>query len=94
MEAWPAGLQASPFRLRSYEFRTSWFTAVCPKMTGVADDVQRGQDTLTVRLGPLPVPWRTTAIAALCDWFNDTRVCYPGSSLILRFEVKDRPGTT
>jgi transposase len=57
-------------------------------------DIIPGQDTLTIRLSPLSAPRRTTAIAALCDWLNDARVCYPGTSLTLRFEVKDHPGTT
>lgn len=57
-------------------------------------DIIPGQDTLTIRLSPLSAPRRTTAIAALCDWLNDARACYPGTSLILRFKVKDHPGTT
>jgi hypothetical protein len=57
-------------------------------------DIIPVQDTLTIRLSPLSAPRRTTAIAALCDQLNDARVCYPGTSLTLRFEVKDHPGTT
>ncbi len=57
-------------------------------------DIIPGDGTLTVRPGPLSATRRTRAIAALCGQLNDTRVCYPGTSLVLRFEVKDHPGTT
>ncbi|HXZ72207.1 MAG TPA: helix-turn-helix domain-containing protein [Streptosporangiaceae bacterium] len=57
-------------------------------------DIIPGHGTLTIRLSPLSAPRRTRAIAALCDQLNDARVCYPGTSLTLRFEVKDHPATT
>jgi len=47
---------------------------------------------LLVRLDPLTAPRRTRALAALCDQLNQTRTAYPGTDLILRYEVKDHPG--
>ena len=55
-------------------------------------DIIPGDGTLTIRLGPLTAPRRTRAITALCDQLNDTATCYPGTGLVLRFEVKDHPG--
>ena len=57
-------------------------------------DILPGDGILTIRLGPLSAPRRTRAIAALYDQLNGTRTPYPGTGLILRFEVKDHPGTT
>ncbi|HXZ75930.1 MAG TPA: helix-turn-helix domain-containing protein [Streptosporangiaceae bacterium] len=57
-------------------------------------DIIPGDGTLTIRLSPLGAPRRTRAIAALCGWLNDAAACYPGTSLVLHFEVKDHPGTT
>lgn len=68
--------------------------AVIREALHASGDIIPGQDTLTIRLSPLSAPRRTAAIAALCDWLNDARICYPGTSLALRFEVKDHSGTT
>ena len=46
-----------------------------------------------VRLEPLSAPRRTRALAALCDQLNTTETRYPGTSLILRYQVKTHPGT-
>jgi hypothetical protein len=54
-------------------------------------DIIPGDGTLTVRLGPLSAPRRTAALAALCDQLNTTAASYPGTQLILRYEVKDHP---
>ncbi len=37
---------------------------------------------------PLTAPRRTQALAALCDQLTQTRACYPGTDLVLRYEVK------
>ena len=56
-------------------------------------DIIPGNGTLTIRLDPLSAPRRTQAIAALCDKLNATRSKYPGTDLILRYEIKNHPGT-
>ena len=56
-------------------------------------DIIPGPATLTVRLDPLSAPRRTRAIAALCDTLNTTSAKYPGTDLVLRFEIKNHPGT-
>ena len=57
-------------------------------------DIIPGGGTLTIRLDPLTAPRRTRAIAALCAQLNATETRYPGTQLILRYEIKDHPGTT
>ena len=49
--------------------------------------------TLTIRLDPLSAPRRTHAIARLCDQLNTTTTRYPGTQLVLRYEIKNHPGT-
>lgn len=56
-------------------------------------DIIPASGTLTVRLDPLSAPRRTRALAALCQQLTDTRTCYPGTSLVLRYEVKNHHGT-
>ncbi len=41
---------------------------------------------------PLTAPRRTQALAALCDQLNQTQACYPGTNLVLCYEVKPHPG--
>ena len=55
-------------------------------------DIPRDR-TLHVRLDPLTAPRRTRALAALCAQLNDIQTRYPGTTLTLRYEVKERPGT-
>ena len=57
-------------------------------------DIIPGGGTLTIRLDPLTAPRRTRAIAALCAQLNATETRYPGTQLVLRYEIKDHPGTT
>jgi len=59
-------------------------------LTG-SGDIDPGHGTLTVRLDPLPTQRATTAIAQLCEHLTATRTRYPGTDLILRYEVKNRP---
>ena len=56
-------------------------------------DIIPGPGTLTIRLDPLTAPRRTRAIAALCSQLNATATRYPGTQLVLRYEIKDHPGT-
>ena len=69
---------------------------------GVARDVTRGAGRLhrgdpqrlthsPVRLDPLPTQRATTAIAELCEYLTATETRYPGTDLVLRYEVKTRP---
>jgi lambda repressor-like predicted transcriptional regulator len=54
-------------------------------------DICPGNSELIIRLDPLTAPRRTQALAALCDQLTDTVACYPGTSLVLRYEVKSHP---
>jgi hypothetical protein len=56
-------------------------------------DIQPGPGTLHIRLDPLTAPRRTRALAALCEQLNTARTPYPGTDLVLRYEVKPHPGT-
>jgi transposase len=55
-------------------------------------DICPGHGQLLIRLDPLTAPRRTQALAALCDQLNQAQACYPGTDLVLRYEVKPRPG--
>ena len=54
-------------------------------------DIYPGAGQLLIRLDPLTAPRRTQALAALCDQLNQAQACYPGTDLVLRYEVKSRP---
>jgi len=56
-------------------------------------DIHPGDSELLIQLDPLTAPRRTQALAALCDQLNQTASRYPGTDLILRYEVKPHPGT-
>jgi transposase-like protein len=51
-------------------------------------DIRPGNGQLLIRLDPLTAPRRTQALAALCDQLNQAQACYPGTDLVLRYEVK------
>src|SRR5271165_2189017 len=55
-------------------------------------DIHPGNGELLVRLDPLTAPRRTQALAALCDQLNQAGSTYPGTDLLLRYEVKSHPG--
>jgi transposase len=55
-------------------------------------DICPGNGQLLIRLDPLTAPRRTQALAALCDQLNQTQACYPGTNLVLRYDVKPHPG--
>jgi Helix-turn-helix domain len=55
-------------------------------------DIRPGDSQLLIRLDPLTAPRRTQALAALCDQLNQAASRYPGTDLVLRYEVKSHPG--
>jgi hypothetical protein len=65
-------------------------TLIRQALTG-SGDIDPGDGVLTVRLDPLPTQRATTAIAQLCEHLTATKTRYPGTNLILRYEVKTRP---
>jgi transposase len=65
--------------------------AVIREALAVSGDIQPGDGELLIRLDPLTAPRRTQALAALCDQLTAARACYPGTDLVLRYEVKSRP---
>jgi transposase len=54
-------------------------------------DIRPGDSELLIRLDPLTAPRRTQALAALCDQLNQAASRYPGTDLLLRYEVKSHP---
>jgi transposase len=54
-------------------------------------DIIPGPGQLLIRLDPLTAPRRTQALAALCDHLSQTQACYPGTELVLRYEIKSHP---
>jgi hypothetical protein len=54
-------------------------------------DICPGPGQLLIRLDPLTAPRRTQALAALCDQLSQAQACYPGTDLVLRYEVKSHP---
>ena len=67
--------------------------AVIREALTASGDITPGDGILRVRLDPLSAPRRTRALAALCDQLNAAGTRYPGTGLVLRYEVKDHPGT-
>jgi transposase-like protein len=57
----------------------------------VSGDIIPGDGGLLIRLDPLTAPRRTQALAALCDHLSQAQACYPGTGLVLRYEVKPHP---
>ena len=57
----------------------------------VSGDICPGNGKLLIRLDPLTAPRRTQALAALCDQLTAVGACYPGTDLVLRYEVKSHP---
>jgi hypothetical protein len=54
-------------------------------------DIQPIDGGLLIQLDPLTAPRRTKALAALCDQLTAVGACYPGTDLVLRYEVKSHP---
>ena len=57
-------------------------------------DIIPGHGELTIRLDPLTAPRRTQALSALCDQLTQAQARYPGTDLVLRYEIKPHPGIT
>ena len=57
----------------------------------VSGDIRPGPGELLIRLDPLTAPRRTQALAALCDQLTAAGARYPGTDLVLRYEVKSHP---
>jgi len=66
-------------------------TLIRQALTGSGDIDPTRDGVLTVRLDPLPTKRATTAIAELCQHLTATETRYPGTNLLLRYEVKTRP---
>jgi hypothetical protein len=56
-----------------------------------SSDIIPGSGQLLIRLDPLTAPRRTQALAALCDQLTALGARYPGTGLVLRYEVKSHP---
>jgi hypothetical protein len=57
----------------------------------ISGDIYPSDGQLLIRLDPLTAPRRTQALAALCDQLTAAGACYPGTDLVLRYEVKPHP---
>src|SRR5258708_23407504 len=56
---------------------------------GSAADLEVTDNELVVTLAPLSSAHRTRAIAALCEELNELKTIFPGSSLRLRYAVRE-----
>jgi hypothetical protein len=65
-------------------------TLIRQALTG-SGDIDPGDGTLTVRLDPLPTGRATAAITQLCEHLTATQTRYPGTDLLLRYEIKTHP---
>ena len=54
-------------------------------------DIHPHGNTLTISLDPLPTARATRAAQQLCDHLTATRTTYPGTKMIIRYEVKTQP---
>ncbi|MDJ0356569.1 hypothetical protein QMG52_10830 [Paenarthrobacter sp. PH39-S1] len=59
-------------------------------LTNSADIDTTTPGYLTIRLDPLPTARATMAIAELCQQLTSTQTQYPGTELILRYDIKNR----
>ncbi len=59
-------------------------------LTGSGDIDTTNPGYLTIRLDPLPTARATAAIGELCQHLTTTQTRYPGTGLILRYEIKNR----
>ena len=66
--------------------------ALIREALATSGDIHPGPGQLLIRLDPLTAPRRTQALAALCDQLNQAGCTYPGTDLLLRYEVKPHPG--
>jgi hypothetical protein len=68
------------------------YSLIREALTG-AGDIHPADGVLHVRLEPLSAPRRTKALTALCEQLNATETRYPGTDLVLRYQVKTSPVT-
>ncbi len=54
-------------------------------------DIHPDGDSLTIRLDPLPTARATRAAEQLCEHLTATATTYPGTQMIMRYEIKPRP---
>ena len=66
--------------------------ALIREALATSGDICPGPGHLLIRLDPLTAPRRTQALAALCEQFNQAGCTYPGTDLLLRYEVKPHSG--
>ena len=66
--------------------------ALIREALATSGDICPGPGQLLVRLDPLTAPRRTQALAALCEQLNHAGCTYPGTDLLLRYEVKAHSG--
>jgi hypothetical protein len=64
-------------------------TLIRQALTG-SGDIDPHDGVLTLRLDSLPTRRATKAIAELCEHLTATKTRYPGTDLILRYEIKTR----
>jgi transposase-like protein len=65
--------------------------ALIREALAVSGDICPGSSELLIRLDPLTAPRRTQALAALCEQLTAAGARYPGTDLVLRYEVKSHP---
>jgi Helix-turn-helix domain len=65
--------------------------ALIREALAASGDIIPGNGELLIRLDPLTAPRRTQALAALCQQLTAAGACYPGTDLVLRYEIKSRP---
>jgi hypothetical protein len=79
-------------RMLAPHFRIDEARALLREAFNSAGDLEVVNGAIQVRIDPLSAPRRTRALAALCDELTTAETHYPGTDLVLRFSVKDRPG--
>ena len=67
-------------------------TLIRTALAGSGDIIpDHDNNTLHIRLDPLPAPRHTAAIDELCTALNDTNTIYPGTTLTLHYSTKPHP---
>jgi hypothetical protein len=67
--------------------------ALIREALATSGDITPAGGVLHVQLDPLSAPRRTRALAALCEQLNTAKAHYPGTRLILQYEVKEHHST-
>ena len=65
--------------------------ALIREALSTSGDICPADGELLIRLHPLTAPRRTQALAALCEQLTAIGARYPGTDLVLRYEVKSHP---